>query len=150
MIRELTIIILLFGLCGRISASTFNTITDASNGYGGTWDNTNEQFTRSNSKGLKLTWDADEVFIEVSGNTEHFIYFSGSSGTTSGKAWDITPTLPFDAQYCIVIYPWDGGLNNGYSWNGIDSFNQPVATGIYFVRIETIKKIAQQKILYLK
>ena len=35
-------------------------------------------------------------------------------------------------------------------WNGLDSFNQPVATGIYFVRIETIKNIAQQKVLYLK
>ena len=100
--------------------STFNSISDAGNGYGQTWDNTNEEFTRSDGQGLKLTWDSDEVFIEVSGDNEHFIYFSGSSGTTSGKPWDVTPTLPFDAQYLAVIRPWDGGLNNGYSWNGSD------------------------------
>ena len=99
-------------------ASTYNTITDAGNGYGQTWDNTNEQFSRSNSQGLKLTWDADEVFIEVTGNNEHFIYFSGSSGTTSGKPWDITPTLPFSAQYLVVLEPWNGGANSGYSYNG--------------------------------
>ena len=99
-------------------ASTYNTITDAGNGYGQTWDNTNEQFSRSDSQVLKLTWDADEVFIEVTGNNEHFIYFSGSSGTTSGKPWDITPTLPFSAQYVAVIEPWDGGANSGYSYNG--------------------------------
>ncbi|MBT4368934.1 MAG: hypothetical protein HOD18_00115, partial [Candidatus Marinimicrobia bacterium] len=121
MIRKQLITLIFISIyCSRIFGTTHNTITDGGSGYGGTWDNTNEQFTRSDSKGLKLTWDADEVFIEVSGNNEHFIYFSGSSGTTSGKPWDITPTLPFDAQYCIVLYPWDGGLNNGYSWNGSD------------------------------
>ena len=101
-------------------ASTYNTITDASNGYGQTWDTTNEQFGRSDSQGLKLTWDADEVFIEVTGNNEHFIYFSGSSGTTSGKSWNITPTLPFSAQYLAVLEPWNGGANSGFSYNGSD------------------------------
>ena len=109
-----------FALPVILFAVTYNTISDGGNGYGATWDNTNEQFSRSDSQGLKLTWDADEVFIEVTGDNEHFIYFSGSSGTTSGKNWNITPTLPFNAQYLVVLEPWDGGTNQGYSWNGSD------------------------------
>ena len=116
--KHLTIFILLLSIAGKMFAATHNTITDAGTGYGGTWDNTNEQFTRSDGQGLKLTWDSDEVFIEVSGNNEHFIYFSGSSGTTTGKNWNIAPTLPFDAQYVAVIEPWDGGTNQGYRWDG--------------------------------
>ena len=116
--QHLTIFILLLSIAGKMFAATHNTITDAGTGYGGTWDNTNEQFTRSDGQGLKLTWDSDEVFIEVSGNNEHFIYFSGTSGTTTGKNWDIAPTLPFDAQYLAVIEPWDGGTNQGYRWDG--------------------------------
>jgi len=98
-----TLLTIVFVIPGIIFAVTYNTISDGGNGYGATWDNTNEQFSRSDGKGLKLTWDADEVFIEVTGDTEHFIYFSGSSGTTSGKSWDITPTLPFNAQYLAVL-----------------------------------------------
>lgn len=118
--KYFTLIFLLFLTSDRIFSDTFNTITDAGTGYGGTWSNAEEQFTRSDGQGLKLTWDSDEVFIEVSGNNEHFIYFSGSSGTTTGKNWDIAPTLPFNAQYVIILQPWDGGQNVGYEWNSSD------------------------------
>jgi len=101
-----------------IYAVTYNTIT-GSGGYGVTWDDTNEEFTRSNDQVFKMTWDETNVYLEVKGNNYHYIYFSGSSGTTTGNNMNnVTPTLPFNAQYLIYLEPWDGGANTGYEYSG--------------------------------
>ncbi|HHE65776.1 MAG TPA: T9SS type A sorting domain-containing protein, partial [Bacteroidetes bacterium] len=44
------------------------------------------------------------------------------------------------------------GTNNKYSviWNGTDNNNQPVSSGIYFVKLKAGQEIKSKKILLLK